>query len=137
MRKLLVALALFSASPALGEPAPKVEIKVTDAGFEPSQVKAKKGKPVTLVFTRTTDRTCITAVDIPDENIKALQLPLGKPVAVTVTPKKAGVEPFHCTAMGMGNGKIVVQASQHERAASRRARVGGPRGGWSHGRGRH
>lgn len=111
MRKLLVTLALLSASPALAEPAPgrKVEIKVTDAGFEPNQVKAQKGKPVTLVFTRTTDRTCITAVDIPDENVKALELPLGKPVAVTITPKKAGVEPFHCTAMGMGNGKIVVQ----------------------------
>ena len=30
------------------------------------------------------------------------------PVAVTVTPAKAGTKPFHCSAMGMGNGKLVV-----------------------------
>lgn len=111
MRQLLVALAFLVAAPALAEEAPgrKIEIKVTDAGFEPRQVKVKKGEPVTLVFTRTTDRTCITAVDIPDENVQALELPLGKPVSVTITPRKAGVERFHCTAMGMGNGKILVQ----------------------------
>jgi hypothetical protein len=28
---------------------------------------------------------------------------------VAVTPKKAGVEKFHCSAMAMGNGKLVVQ----------------------------
>jgi hypothetical protein len=36
------------------------------------------------------------------------QLPLDKAVALTITPAKAGVEAFHCTAMGMGGGKIVV-----------------------------
>ena len=37
-----------------------------------------------------------------------LDLPLNKAVSVTVTPKKTGVEPFHCSAMGMGDGKLVV-----------------------------
>lgn len=111
MRQLLIALAFLAAAPALAEQTPgrKIEIKVTDAGFEPRQVKVKKGEPVTLVFTRTTDRTCITAVDIPDEKVQGLELPLNKPVSVTITPRKSGVEPFHCTAMGMGNGKLVVQ----------------------------
>jgi plastocyanin domain-containing protein len=112
MNKLLLPLAtlvLAVAAPALAaEPARKVDIKVTDAGFEPREVKAKKGQPLTLVFTRTTDRTCITAIDIPDEKVKGVELPLNKAVAVTVTPKKAGVEAFHCSAMAMGNGKLIV-----------------------------
>ena len=74
-----------------------------------AKLKTKKGQPVTLVSTRTTDRTCITAVDIPDESIKNLKLPLNQAVAVTVTPRKAGVEKFHCSAMAMGNGKLLVQ----------------------------
>ena len=75
------------ATPAAGK---TIEIKVTDAGFEPREVRVKKGEPVTLSFLRTTNRTCIEAV------------------SPTITPAKAGVEPFHCTAMGMGGGKIIV-----------------------------
>jgi plastocyanin domain-containing protein len=109
MKKLLLAIALAAAAPALAGEARKVDIKVTDAGFEPREVKVKKGETTTLVFTRTTERTCITAVDIPDENVKGLELPLNKPVSVAVTPRKAGVEKFHCSAMAMGNGKLIVQ----------------------------
>jgi plastocyanin domain-containing protein len=108
MKTILAALLLATSLPALAAEGRKVAIKVTDAGFEPREVKAKKGEPITLVFTRVTDRTCITAIDIPDENVKELQLPLQKAVSVTVTPKKAGVEPFHCSAMAMGNGRLIV-----------------------------
>jgi Cu(I)/Ag(I) efflux system membrane fusion protein len=114
MRHLFLAAALLVTTLAAGRtnaadaPA-KHEIKVTDDGFVPSEVKVKKGEPATLVFTRTTERTCITAIDIPDEGVKKVELPLNKPVAVTITPKKAGVEAFHCSAMAMGNGKIVVE----------------------------
>jgi len=86
----------------------RVEIKVTEAGFEPREVRAEKGKPLTLVFTRVTDATCITAIDIPDEQVKGFALPLDRPASLTITPRKAGVERFHCSAMGMGNGKIIV-----------------------------
>jgi plastocyanin domain-containing protein len=112
MRYAILLAVVALASPALGaDPAPaprKVEIRVTESGFEPQQVNANKGEPLTLVFLRTTELTCITAVDIPDENVKNLDLPLNKAVSVTVTPKKTGVEPFHCSAMGMGDGKLVV-----------------------------
>jgi plastocyanin domain-containing protein len=116
-----VALALaLAAAPALaaeGKAEPKaaagqgrrIEIVVSEAGFEPREVKLKKGEPATLVFTRKTERTCITAIDIPAEDVKKLKLPLNQPVALTITPKKAGVEPFHCSAMAMGNGKLVVE----------------------------
>ena len=108
---ILVALPALAADPAPAAPAAgkKIEIKVTDAGFEPREVRVKKGEPVTLSFLRTTDRTCIKAVDIPAEKVKNFQLPLDKWVSLTITPTKAGVEAFHCTAMGMGGGKIVVE----------------------------
>ncbi|HEU4382243.1 MAG TPA: cupredoxin domain-containing protein [Anaeromyxobacteraceae bacterium] len=106
---LLLAAPVLAADKPAAPAGRKVEIKVTDAGFEPREVKAKKGEPLTLVFTRVTDRTCITAIDIPAEKVKAFDLPLNKPVSLTITPAKAGVEAFHCTAMAMGNGKIVVE----------------------------
>jgi plastocyanin domain-containing protein len=108
---LLVALPALAADKAPATPAAgkTIEIKVTDAGFVPKEIRVKKGVPVTLSFLRTTDRTCIKAVDIPDEKVKNFQLPLDKAVSLTITPAKVGVEPFHCTAMAMGGGKIIVE----------------------------
>ena len=77
-------------------------------GFQPREVKLKKGEHVTLVFTRVTDDTCITAIDIPAEKVSKLELPLDQPVSVAIAPSKAGVEEFHCSAMGMGDGQLVV-----------------------------
>jgi plastocyanin domain-containing protein len=117
MRAALFALALLVAAPApateTAKATPsrggrKVEIKVTDDGFVPQEIKVKKGAPTTLVFTRVTDATCITAVDIPDEKVKKLDLPLNKAVSLTITPKAKGIEKFHCP-MGMGDGKLVVE----------------------------
>ncbi len=113
MRKALLALALLATAPAFAaEPATggkKVDIKVTDDGFVPREIKVKKGQPTTLVFTRVTDATCITAIDIPDEQVKQFELPLNKAVSLTVTPKKKGVEKFHCSARGMGDGRLIVE----------------------------
>jgi plastocyanin domain-containing protein len=108
---LLVALPVLAADQAPAAPAAKggIVIKVTENGFEPKEVKVKKGQPVTLSFLRTTDRTCIKAIDIPAEKVKGFELPLNKAVSLTFTPAKAGVEKFHCTAMAMGDGKIVVE----------------------------
>jgi membrane fusion protein, copper/silver efflux system len=108
MRALFAAAALAFAGTTLAANPAKVEVKVTEEGFQPKTVKAKKGQPLTMVFTRTTDSTCITAIDIPDLKVKEFDLPLNKAVSLTVTPTKAGVAKFHCSAMGMGDGKIVV-----------------------------
>jgi len=104
-------LAAATDNPGAGTPqgGRRQEIKVTASGFEPREVKAKKGEPLTLVFTRTTEQTCITAIDVPDEQVKGFKLPLDKPVELVITPKKAGTERFHCSAMGMGDGKILVE----------------------------
>ncbi len=85
-----------------------IEVKVTQAGFEPRVLHLKKGEQVALVFTRVTDETCIRAIEIPDEKVTHLVLPLQKPVRLTFTPQKTGTEPFYCSAMGMGDGRLVV-----------------------------
>jgi plastocyanin domain-containing protein len=100
-------------APGLGaaaETAPRrIDIKVTDSGFEPRQIKVKRGQPITLAFTRTTDATCITAIDIPEEGVKEFELPLNRTVTLTITPQKKGTERFHCSAMAMGKGRILVE----------------------------
>lgn len=110
---LASALSAFAAPAAAEEPAPaaarQIPIQVTEKGFAPQEVRVKQGEPTTLVFTRLTDRTCITAIDIPAENVKKLELPLNKPVSLTITPKKKGIEKFHCSGMAMGDGRIVVE----------------------------
>lgn len=55
-----------------------------------------------------TDDTCITAIDIPAEKVSRLELPLDRPVSVTITPAKEGTEEFHCSEMGMGDGRLIV-----------------------------
>jgi len=115
---LLAAVPVLAAETSQASPLPaskaapagrRVEIKVTEDGFVPREIKVKKGEPTTLTFTRVTESTCITAIDIPDEKVQELALPLNKAVSVTVTPKKRGVEKFHCSAMAMGDGRIVVE----------------------------
>jgi len=106
----ILALTVTFALPALAdEPTERrVEVKVTEEGFQPREVKLEKGERVVLVFTRVTDDTCITAIDIPAEHVSKLELPLDKPVPVTITPAKEGTEEFHCSAMGMGDGKLII-----------------------------
>ena len=98
---LLVALPALAADKAPAAPAAPaagktIEIKVTDAGFVPKEIRVKKGVPVTLSFLRTTDRTCIKAVDIPDEKVKNFQLPLDKAVSLTIARQgRRGALPLH------------------------------------------
>lgn len=94
-----------AATPAAG----KLEVKVTDMGFEPQEIRVKKGEPVNIAFTRTTKDTCIKAVDFPEQGVKNFKLPLNKTVSLKLTPKEAGTYPFHCTAMQMGDGKLIVE----------------------------
>ena len=117
MRALvLVVLAVFAATARAGDVPPPatartgrtLAIRITEDGFEPRELKLKKGEPATLAFTRVTEDTCITAIDIPAEGVKELELPLNKAVTLTITPKKAGVEKFHCSAMRMGDGRLVI-----------------------------
>ncbi len=84
-----------------------VEIAVTGEGFVPAQAKVKAGKPVKLVVTRKTERTCATEVVLKDFGIKKA-LPLNQPVEVTFTPTKSGQVRYAC-AMDMIAGALTVE----------------------------
>jgi plastocyanin domain-containing protein len=85
-----------------------VQMKVTDKGFEPATVTVKKGEPVTLVITRTTEQTCATEIVIDDYGVNT-KLPLNKAVTVTFTPKKAGDLQYGCAMGKMIGGVLTVQ----------------------------
>ena len=106
LRTLLFCLVAAFASPQADK---GITIKVTDAGFEPAQVKVKKDTPVHLIFLRTSETTCGTEVVIPDQKIEK-SLPLNKPVAVDLTFKQAGEVTFSC-GQKMLKGSILVQSS--------------------------
>jgi plastocyanin domain-containing protein len=85
-----------------------VEVKVTEKGFEPTPVTVKKGEPLTLRITRTTDETCAKELILPDYNIEK-ELPLNKPVDVEFTPTKAGKLKYGCSMGMMVAGMLIVE----------------------------
>ncbi|MFW5921555.1 MAG: cupredoxin domain-containing protein [Polyangiales bacterium] len=87
--------------------AKRVEVKVDDRGYHPAEVEAEVGKPLTLVFTRTTDEGCGDELVIASKDIER-KLPLNEPVEVSLTPDSAGEIGFAC-GMDMYKGAVVVQ----------------------------
>jgi len=108
VRHLLLAaslLALPFAAPAAKSQ--RVDMKVTSEGFVPAEVKVKKGHPVELVVTRTTDRTCAKQIVIKDAGISQ-DLPLDRAVTVAFTPGKSGKLRYACS-MDMIAGVLLVE----------------------------
>ncbi len=97
-----------SPSPAPSDPS-KIQISVTEKGFEPESVDVPAGKPVTLVFTRKTDKTCAKEVILTMDDGKKIEkaLPLDQPVELATTFSKAGKLGYAC-GMDMIKGTIVV-----------------------------
>jgi plastocyanin domain-containing protein len=94
-----------------GEKTPKrIDVTVTEDGFSPKRLTVKKGEPVTLVFTRRTDRTCAkdVVIYVDDTNTISRKLPLNQPVEVTVTFPKTGERGFACS-MKMHGAAIMVE----------------------------
>ena len=85
----------------------RVAISVTENGFEPATVTVPAGKPVTLVVTRQTTRTCATDFVMAARGINK-PLPLGQAVEITFTPDQAGELNYAC-AMDMYKGKVIVK----------------------------
>jgi plastocyanin len=83
----------------------RVVVELTTEGFVPSHIPAQAGKPITLAVTRKTDKTCAHEILIKGQPGKT-DLPLGKEVEVTFTPKASGAVPFGC-AMGMMVGGVL------------------------------
>jgi hypothetical protein len=87
------------ATAGVAPPLGKIAMTVTEEGFVPGRVPAKKGQPITLSITRKTDRTCAREIVFEGQEGKT-KLPLDKAVDVTYTPKASGELKFGC-AMGM------------------------------------
>jgi hypothetical protein len=86
--------------------ATRVPVAVSEV-YAPDKIPAKAGQPLVLVFTRTTDDTCGTAVVFPDLHVSK-PLPLSQPVEVAIQPTAAGAIDFTC-GMQMMHGEIDVQ----------------------------
>jgi plastocyanin domain-containing protein len=85
----------------------RVTITVTEKGFVPAVVTVQSGRPVTLLVTRRTDRTCATTLVLKAFGINQ-KLPLGRTVAIRFTPDRAGELTYACP-MDMYQGKIEVR----------------------------
>ena len=86
----------------------RVDVAVTSEGFVVANAPTlKAGQPVTLVVTRSVEKTCATDIVLKEFGISQ-PLPLNKPVEVTFTPKKAGTVRFAC-AMDMIAGGLKVE----------------------------
>jgi plastocyanin domain-containing protein len=106
---LIAACVALVAVPVRADVAKRFEIHVTKNGFEPEKIAVPANTPVTLVFTRKTDRTCAKQVIIKLDDSKKIEreLPLDKPVEIAVTFPKAGTLAYACS-MDMTKGVIVV-----------------------------
>lgn len=115
MRSLLAAVFLSVAAlatpgckskPTIAEVKDVVTVTVDENGFKPNKIPAKRGRPLTLVFNRTSDKTCATEVVIASERIRK-ELPLNAQTFVTFIPEKSGEIAFACP-MNMVGGTITV-----------------------------
>ncbi len=76
-------------------------------GYEPSEVRVRKGAPVRLVFDRRETSGCSEEVVLPDFGIRKF-LPAFQKTAVELTPAEAGTYEFTC-GMSMLRGRLVVE----------------------------
>ncbi len=86
----------------------RVEISVTDNGFEPTPIKVKKDEPLVLVVTRKTESTCAKKLVLDEAKISA-DLPMNKAVELKFTPTKAGQIKYGCAMGKMIAGVLMVE----------------------------
>jgi plastocyanin domain-containing protein len=84
-----------------------IPVTADEKGFTPSAVTVAKGSPASLVFTRTSDKTCADKVVFPEIGVTK-DLPLNKPVSVDVPTEAARTLTFQC-GMGMFKSSVVVK----------------------------
>lgn len=106
---LILSLALFGgaiSTVAKPKKIKTVRINISQQGYAPAFVSVKKGQTVKLVFYRADANNCGEELIFPALNIKR-EIPVRKPVAVVITPRKTGALAFAC-GMDMYRGKILV-----------------------------
>lgn len=115
MRNTAICLALMGLLAGIGackgeppKPAGSGDIPITadDKGFSPSSVTVQKGSKATLVFTRTSEKTCADKVVFPELKIEK-DLPMNTAVKIDVPTDKEQKLTFQC-GMGMYKSSVVV-----------------------------
>ena len=81
-------------------------------GYDPADVRVRKGVPVRLIFDRLETSGCSEEVVLPDFGIKRF-LPAHQKTAVEFTPEKAGTYEFTC-GMSMLRGRLTVEDEKEE-----------------------
>lgn len=76
-------------------------------GYDPAEVRVRKGVPVRLVFDRQETSPCSEEVVLPDFGIRRF-LPAHRKTAVEFTPDEAGTYEFTC-GMSMLRGRLTVE----------------------------
>ncbi len=84
-----------------------VEILVSDGVYTPARIEVSAGKPVTLRFLRKDPSPCAEKALFDSLGV-SVDLPVGKPIDVVVTPLKPGEYEFTCQ-MHMYRGMLVVR----------------------------
>jgi plastocyanin domain-containing protein len=84
-----------------------IDIVVDGGVYTPARIEVAAGRPVTLRFLRKDPSPCAEKVLFDDLGISA-DLPVGKPVELTVKPAATGEYAFTCQ-MQMYRGTLVVK----------------------------
>ncbi len=84
-----------------------IEITVDNGVYTPARIEVPAGKPVTLRFVRKDPSPCAEKA-LFDSLEVSVDLPVGKPLEVTVTPPKPGEYEFTCQ-MRMYRGVLVAK----------------------------
>jgi plastocyanin domain-containing protein len=75
-------------------------------GYDPADVRVRKGAPVRLTFDRQETSSCSEEVVLPEFGIKRF-LPAHQKTTIEFTPEKAGTYEFTC-GMSMLRGRLTV-----------------------------
>lgn len=84
----------------------EVTVRV-QGGYEPANVRVKRGSPVRLVFDRQETNGCSEEVVFPEFGVRKF-LPAHQKTVVELTPESAGSYEFTC-GMGMLRGRLTVE----------------------------
>jgi plastocyanin domain-containing protein len=85
-----------------------IQMKVTEDGYVPAKLEVKKGEPLELRVTRTTNETCATELIIEGTTINA-PLPYNEEVTIRWTPEKTGQVKYGCHMDMMISGVLMVE----------------------------
>ena len=85
-----------------------INLKVTENGYEPSNLEMKAGRHYKVMVTREVEGGCTSKIQFPTFGIQSTDLPLNQAVAFDISPKETGSYTFAC-GMNMVKGTIVVK----------------------------